>query len=246
MTPGQVIIHPVFPHRISSDFSETCLTDEEKSRAARFHFPKDAAHWSACRAALRGILGREIGLAPRGVPLIFSEFGKPLLAPPFDELHFNLSHCPDLALVALSLDGPVGIDLESLGRAPDLLECENSFCHSEEIRALPAESEARAAQLLRIWTAKEAVLKALGTGLSHPPEEVRIIFGSSDDFAKSDQDLSGIENQMIRRLENLAFENYSVAVSFPNRANGIAVLLEAPFDLVDCSHRELQNLFSKL
>ncbi len=228
MTRGQVIIHPVFPHRISSDFAEACLTDKEKSRAARFHFPQDAVHWAACRAALRGILGREIALAPREVPLVFSEFGKPLLAPPFDGLHFNLSHCPGLALVALSLDGPVGVDLESLGRAPDLLECETTFCHPEEIRALPAGNEGRAAQLLRIWTAKEAVLKALGTGLSHPPEEVRIFWGPTDAAAESDHDLPGIENQLIRRLENPALEGYCAAVSSQKLADGIQIVMKAP------------------
>jgi len=233
MTPGQVIIHPVFPHHLSPDFSDACLADEEKSRAARFHFPQDAAHWAACRAALRGILGREIGLAPREVPLVFSEFGKPLLSPPFDGLHFNLSHCPDLALVAISLDGPIGIDLEALSRAPDLLECENSFCHPEEIRTLPAGTEARAAQLLRIWTAKEAVLKALGTGLSHPPEAVRIISDRSDAVAESDQGLAGIENQLIRRLENPAFKCYCVAVSFQKATNGSEIVIKATFQAAD-------------
>ncbi|MEO8615085.1 MAG: 4'-phosphopantetheinyl transferase superfamily protein [Luteolibacter sp.] len=215
MTPGQVIIHLVLPQRIPPDFSETCLTDEEKSRASRFHFPKDATHWAACRAALRGILGREIGLAPGEVPLVFSEFGKPLLAPPFDGLHFNLSHCPDLAIVALGIDGPLGVDLESLSRASDLLECENSFCHPQEIRSLPADRDARAFQLLSIWTAKEALLKALGTGLSHPPEEIQIVFGAFDAVGLSAQPFAGIENQLIRVLENPVFDGYRVAVSAP-------------------------------
>ncbi|MEO5714286.1 MAG: 4'-phosphopantetheinyl transferase superfamily protein [Luteolibacter sp.] len=229
MTPGQVIIHPVFPHRLSPDFVDACLTDEEKSRAARFHFPNDATHWAACRAALRAILGREIGLAPREVPLVFSEFGKPLLASPFNSLHFNLSHCPDLAIVALSLDGPVGIDLESLARATDLLECENSFCHPEEIRTLDADKEVRATQLLRIWTAKEAVLKALGTGLSHPPELVRIVFGPEDTVAESEQGLSEIEIQMIRRLENPAFEGFCVMVSSQKTAYRSEIVLKGTF-----------------
>jgi len=233
MTPGQVIIHPVFPVRIAPDLVEACLTDDEKSRAARFHFPKDAIHWAACRAALRAILGREIGMDPRAVPLVFSEFGKPLLAPPFDGLHFNLSHCPDLALVALSLDGPVGIDLESLERASDLLECESTFCHPEEIRGLPTETNARAVQLLRIWTAKEAVLKALGTGLSHPPELVRIVFGPMEATAVSDQGLVGIENQLIQGLENPDFEGYRVAISYQKGAARGEILLKSPFKAVD-------------
>ena len=143
MTSGQVTIHLVFPEIISQEAALACLTDEEKSRADRFRFRKDAVHWIDCRANLRKILGQAIQRPPREVPLILSENGKPLLAPPYDSLHFNLSHCSDLAIVALSAEGPVGIDLESLDRAPDLLECEATFCHPLEISELPSETSAR-------------------------------------------------------------------------------------------------------
>jgi 4'-phosphopantetheinyl transferase len=213
MMPGEVIIHSVRPHLGNPEIAASYLNEEEKSRAARFHFSKDAIHWMVCRASLRQLLGQVIGLIPSEVPFVFSEYGKPALDAPFDRLHFNLSHCPDLALIAISMDGPVGIDLESLDRAVDLLECENSFCHPEEIRLLPCETNARASQLLRIWTAKEAVLKALGTGLSFPPDEIQVIFGSSMATAKSDRALEGIENQFVRFLDNPAFEGYQVALS---------------------------------
>ena len=233
MTPGQVIIYLISPHTISSALASECLTGDEKSRASRFRFPKDAAHWSACRAALRQILGREIGLAPREVPLIFSEFGKPALAPPYDRLHFNLSHCPDLAIVALCLDGPVGVDLESLTRAPDLLECVNSFCHPEEIRSLPTDENARASQLLRIWTAKEAILKALGTGLSHSPELVHIHFRPSHATAFSDQPLEGIGTQLIHKLENPALDGYLAAIASPQSVNKMGITLKIHHEAKD-------------
>lgn len=223
MTSGQVILHLIYPNRISPEFPIACLTRDEKSRAARFRFPKDAAHWATCRASLRQILAEQIGLAAAEVPLIFSEFGKPSLAPPFDSLHFNLSHCPDLAIVALSIDGPLGVDLESVTRASELLECENSFCHPEEIRSLPAESAARACQLLRIWTAKEALLKALGTGLSHPPEEIQIVFGALNAVGVCHPPLAGIENQHIRILENPVFDGYRIAISVPKCSTVIEI-----------------------
>ncbi len=223
MTVGTVNIHIVVPHSISPAVAAACLTDDEKSRAARFHFPHDANHWIACRAALRQILGNEIGMKPVDVPLIYSEFGKPSLAPPFDSIHFNLSHCPDLAIVALGSDGPVGVDLESVARASELLGCESSFCHPEEIHSLPADALVRAHQLLRIWTAKEALLKALGTGLSHPPEGLQIVFGALNAVALSSQPLAGVEHQLIWVLENPIFEGYQVAMSAPKCSTVIQV-----------------------
>jgi 4'-phosphopantetheinyl transferase len=215
MHDGRVQIHLIRPDGISPEEVDRCLTADEKSRAARFHFPRDASHWSRCRAALRRILGEQTGLPPCEVPLIYSDFGKPLLPPPWDSVHFNLSHCDDLALVAVSRAGPVGVDLERLSRASDLLECELTFCHPEEIRSLPDDKAARAAGLLRIWTAKEALLKALGTGLYHPPELVRIEPGPGHATAGSDLPLAGIENQRIQPIEHPWLRHHLAAISAP-------------------------------
>lgn len=224
MTSGQVTIHLVLPEIISQETALACLTDEEKSRADRFRFRKDAVHWIACRANLRKILGQAIQRPPKEVPLILSENGKPLLAPPFDSLHFNLSHCSDLAIIALCAEGPVGIDLESITRAPDLLECATTFCHPWEISELPSETSARASQLLRIWTAKEAVLKALGTGLSHPPESVRILFGNPAGTAISDRWLVGVENQSLHELHHARLNGYQTFVSAPSSVTRIQLI----------------------
>jgi 4'-phosphopantetheinyl transferase len=215
MTSGIVTVHLVFPGLVPPDAAAACLTPEEQLRAARFRFHEDARHWTACRAGLRKILGETIQLPANEVPLILSEFGKPALAPPFDSLHFNLSHCSNLAAIALGTDGPVGIDLEKLNRAPDLLECESTFCHPAEARDLPDETTSRARQLLRIWTAKEAVLKALGTGLSHPPESTRIVFDKPTCHAVSDSVLAGIEIQRLHELDFPELAGYQAFVSAP-------------------------------
>jgi 4'-phosphopantetheinyl transferase len=167
---GTVQVHVIRPAAIPLGQAEDFVTAAELSRAASFVLPEHASHWLRCRAALRAILAVQLDCAPRDVDFTIGEFGKPLLRD--GSLHFNLSHERDLALVALSLDGPVGIDIEHLRRAPGLTECAATFCHPHELAALPAEREARNLELLRLWTAKEAYLKALGTGLSLPPESV--------------------------------------------------------------------------
>lgn len=208
-------IHVIQPASIPDDFIAATLTADEKSHAAHFRFPKDAIHWASCRAALRKILADEIQISSKDVPLMVSEFGKPLLAAPFEHLHFNLSHTSDLALLAITQNGPIGIDLESMARANDLLECETSFCHPDEIQNLSAAHIHRSTQLLKIWTAKEAVLKALGTGLSHPPESIRLDFHAVPITAKSDLPLLGIEHQRIRPLVHSALAGYQAFVASP-------------------------------
>jgi phosphopantetheinyl transferase len=197
------------------------MTGDELLRVSRFRFREDALHWAVCRAGLRQILGAALQLPPIQVPLILSESGKPGLAPPFDSIHFNLSHCSSLAVVAVGIDGPVGIDLEPLDRAQDLLECEETFCHPAEIQSLPAEIPRRAGQLLRIWTAKEAVLKALGTGLTHPPEQTRIVFENPAARAFSDSSLPGIESQRLHELGFPELAGHQGFVSVPDSVRSI-------------------------
>jgi len=224
MTSGRAVVHLVFPELISKEFALSCLTAEEKSRANQFRFTEDAIHWVACRANLRKILGQAIHQQPHEVPIVLSEYGKPELAPPYNSLHFNLSHCANLALVVLCTDGPVGVDLEPLVRAEELLECKTTFCHPGEINILPLERTARAFQLLSIWTAKEAVLKALGTGLSHSPESIRISFREPNGIAISDQPLAGIEDQRLHGLDHLALVRHRAVVSVPQTVNVIEII----------------------
>jgi 4'-phosphopantetheinyl transferase len=230
MIPGQVIVHLIVPGAISQEMAIPCLTPDEMERACRFRFAKDAMHWRSCRAQLRMILARETGLAPNEAPLVLSEFGKPLLAPPCSGLHFNLTHSHELALIALSLDGPVGIDLEKKCRGTELLGCESTFCHPLEITNLPGDPQFRAIQLLRIWTHKEALLKALGKGLSHPPEQVRIRFDSLVDQAISAIPLPGIEDQRLQTLSHPMLADYQAVVSMPSAAKSLKI---NPFDSVE-------------
>lgn len=184
------------------------LDDREVTRAASFYFAEDARYWSSCRAALRVVLGRFLSLAPQEVPLEVMPNGKPCLAHPFSDTHFNLSHCRDLLLIAIA-PSPVGIDVESTSRANDLLGCEESFCHPREIALLPQEPCHRASILLEIWTAKEAALKAQGTGLLFPPETIAVELDDSSGKVLHDPSLAALQ---IRRLAHPALLRHSAFV----------------------------------
>lgn len=183
MSRARVTVHLIDPRPATAGPPTYCLSAEEHQRATRFKNPTHAHHWSACRSALRTLLAAHLGTPPLLLPLVTTSSGKPVLAPPYDFLHFNLSHCDDLALIAISTSGPLGIDVEPLARAASLTGCESTFCHPQEIAALPDQHDARSRRLLEIWTAKEAFLKALGTGFLTPPETVRIDFHQSQIIA---------------------------------------------------------------
>nr|MCU0748416.1 hypothetical protein [Akkermansiaceae bacterium] len=116
MKSGTVRIHFLYPSDALQDGSD-CLSAEELQRAAAFKFPHDAQRWKSFRKGIRTVLGGLLEIPPSEVPIRIDPHGKPQLAAPFDSLHFNLSHCEDLALLAVCGDGPVGIDVEAIHRA---------------------------------------------------------------------------------------------------------------------------------
>ena len=224
MRSDQVIIHLIDPTRIRE--IHTHLTAEETERASRFRSHKDSTHWAACRAGLRIALAKACAINPKDVPISVGPNGKPLLDPPFTHVHFNLSHCSDLALVAIA-GTPVGIDIERSDRGPDLLGCEETFCHAGERMALPAEREPRSMFLLDIWTAKESVLKALGTGFFLPPEEVEIRFDTTPVTALSPHRPTLSQNLHIHRLGHPALADHTAFVSTSPRV--IEILFNTDF-----------------
>lgn len=194
MRAGDVVIHQI---ELSSG-GPGHLSPAERERAARFHHETDRRRWTAARSALREILGSELGIDPADVPLVITATGKPALAAPYDRLHFNLSHCADLMLVALCAHGPVGIDVEPLARAADLAGCEETYLHPDEFAALPPPGPARNHRLLEIWTAKEALLKAAGCGLLHPPTSVAIAFSGPHPAWHADPPIPAISGWQLR------------------------------------------------
>jgi 4'-phosphopantetheinyl transferase len=121
------------------------------------------------RALLRRQLAAVLGRAPEDLRLAADGRGRPFLLPPDDHMYFSAAHRGDLLLVATSRDRPVGADLELL--EPGLLEpsrgdvARSCFAPSEADWLDGLAGRARADGFLRLWTAKEAVLKARGLGI---------------------------------------------------------------------------------
>ncbi|MCJ2116107.1 4'-phosphopantetheinyl transferase superfamily protein [Methylobacterium sp. J-001] len=145
----------------------TVLDASERERAVRFLRPADRARYQASHAALRLILGEALGLAAGDIRLEVSAAGKPALADGI--LDFNLSHSGGRALVGLARGAAIGVDVEEMRPIPDALRIAGAHFAPDEAAALSAlPPHAVSAAFFGLWTRKEAVVKALGTGLSLP------------------------------------------------------------------------------
>lgn len=147
------------------------LNDAERARSRRFVTEALQQRFVAARARVRALLGAHLGRDPRELVFVENEFGKPRLADRPD-VHFSLSHSQDRALLAVSEGLEIGADLEGV-RSVDHLGLARRYFHRNEVAAIERHADPQQA-FFRIWTLKEAVVKALGTGLLIPLDAFEI------------------------------------------------------------------------
>jgi 4'-phosphopantetheinyl transferase len=158
------------------------VSREERERADRFRRPFDRDRFLVRRGVLRLIVARYLDDRPEGVVFRRGSNGKPGLAEGsrLQELSFNASHSGRLALFAFTRGRRVGIDVEARRPVPEAdAIADASFSPRElaTLRNLPV--ELRLDCFLRIWTSKEAYLKATGHGLSRSLRDIEVVL--SDD-----------------------------------------------------------------
>jgi 4'-phosphopantetheinyl transferase len=154
------------------------LSDEERQRSERFHREADARAFIARRVFLRCTLARYVGRAGGELQFTQGTFGKPGLVDG-GGIEFSLSRSGSWALVGVSRGRAVGVDVERLDtrleRPEELSRLAQRVLTEDEAAELEElEAGQRARAFVQLWARKEALLKALGTGLSREPNTVEI------------------------------------------------------------------------
>jgi 4'-phosphopantetheinyl transferase len=149
------------------------LSDDEQQRAARLVFHRDRARFIVGRARLRQLLGARLGVAPASIEFTYGARGKPALGAQFGDCKwsFNVSHSEDVAVYGFALDREIGVDVEAVRELPDAEEiAARCFSLRENAAYLALSPRDRPFGFFNCWTRKEAFIKAVGEGLSHPLE----------------------------------------------------------------------------
>ncbi len=144
------------------------LSHEEKSQANNFLFEHLKNRYVASHGLLRVLLGKYLSFSPSQVEYTYNEFQKPLCKQD-PNLYFNMSHSNEYACYAFSFNHQVGIDIEFMDtkiEVEDLLPIIATLNESFIFKSL--DKKEKFYSFYKIWTIKEAFLKALGLGLSHP------------------------------------------------------------------------------
>ena len=178
------ILRPRNPRQEATELAGI-LSSDERERAGRFHFERDRDSFIVIRGRLRTLLSGYHGCRPQELEFGYGPQGKPwLLFPAYEGFEFNLSHSGGLAVVAISLNRELGIDVEQVRPVPDALEiARQQFARAEYADLLSFAGEAQTAAFYRCWTAKEAFLKGLGTGLERDLGAFRVDFRREENSA---------------------------------------------------------------
>jgi 4'-phosphopantetheinyl transferase len=144
-----------------------CLSGTERERARRFAFERDRRRFIVARARLRHLLAARLGSAPEEIDFTTGSHGKPGLSG--GDWTFNASRSGDVAGFAFSRGREIGIDIETVRDLPEAdTIAARFFSRRENEDYLALSSADKATGFFNCWTRKEAFVKAIGDGLSHP------------------------------------------------------------------------------
>lgn len=139
------------------------MSNDERERAQKFIRGKE--EYIASRWLLRKVLALYLQQPPESLVFHRSEKGKPYIA--HNSLQFNLSHSGHWALLALANSMELGVDIEQTNNTRDLLGIAGNYYHPEEFAHLQQRrGDEQTHFFYQLWTLKEALLKAMGVGIT--------------------------------------------------------------------------------
>ena len=161
------------------------LSPDEWAKAQSFHFEKDRERFIITRAMLRTILGHYLQQRPEALTFEYTSYGKPVLFnhEGGNSMSFNVSHSGDMALYAVASHSLVGIDVENVRRDQDIITIAQRFFTARENSSIIEGGENARYIFYQYWTRKEALLKAMGKGVSYPMEQCDVSEVNGDRLA---------------------------------------------------------------
>jgi 4'-phosphopantetheinyl transferase len=142
------------------------LSNDEQVRAKRLYSTVHQNRFIAARIALRNILGQYLNTPPFEITFQYNDHKKPYISG--SPISFNLAHSHDAGLLGVTRNALIGVDIEKEKDKYNIGICDKYFSQHENrlFKGIPAENQTQT--FYRIWARKEAIVKAVGKGLTLP------------------------------------------------------------------------------
>ncbi|WP_064010964.1 4'-phosphopantetheinyl transferase family protein [Methylomonas methanica] len=201
------------------------LSGDETLKAQAFKFPTLRDRYIAARGLLRETLAGYLAVDPAALTFVSGPYGKPAL---LDEaLHFNISHTADSLLIAVANFADIGIDMEAVKLRRNFESLAERCFSDREYQGwceLPAELQAGA--FYRLWTKKEAFVKAVGRGIALGLEQCEFALGSGGQLVAIPDEYGPASAWLVHELD----VDGTVAPALDYRRPGVGMSSVAKFD----------------
>ena len=205
------------------------MTPDERVRFDRFRHDQDRWMFALGRSMARTLVGRELGVAPDAWRWREGPHGRPEIASPDTDLHFNVSHSAGLVVCALGRGRELGVDLENLERHPPDPALVPRYCSVSEAADVIAQGDRWRERFLVYWTLKEAYLKARGLGISIQLADISFeLDGEGEASIAFENSLAGTDDRWRFHLERHA-PHHLIAVAASCATNGTPRMSVVPY-----------------
>ena len=171
-------------NKYNIDYYWNLLTQEEQVHASRFYAIEDKDRYVVSRAILRKLIASYYTdiILPKSVLFEYTEYGKPYLSAENNvkEIKFNIAHSKDAIVYAFTKNIEVGIDIEFINTnfvIEDIIKYCCSLREQSYLQNLP--NNQKHYYFYKLWVVKEALIKAMGLGLSYDIRQIHINLGKN-------------------------------------------------------------------
>ena len=201
------------------------LSDDEQSRAAKLKIQQKKDQFIITRSLLRVLLARSLEKEPQEIMFSYEEHGKPAIKDKINNksIEFNISHSGDYALIAMTLENKVGVDIEEINSSIDYQSLSKRFFSDKEKNELQSlENDRQCDAFYCIWARKESFIKATGKGVSFGLDRFSVSLEESNDSGMEILTSVPIKNDWFV-YDLLDMDNYKTALTTSRKGGGIII-----------------------
>jgi phosphopantetheinyl transferase len=199
--------------------------DKDKSASDRLHFEQDRNTHLFCHTLLRLIISEKLNIHPSEIMLIDDGKSKPYIDG--FPLFFNISHTRNAFALAFCDTNEVGIDLEEVNREMEFKSIIRRFFSAAERTFILDSPEDSINRFFLLWTRKEALLKAIGTGIISNLSHVEVTGNEEKAVGKPCEEIDNHLLFLNHYLYSQKILNYFFSVAAPVEPKLIVSVLNA-------------------
>jgi phosphopantetheinyl transferase len=193
------------------------ISGNEQARADKFHFDQDRETYITCHAMLRLVLAQFLNLNPLEISYKIGSNNKPGIKD--DPVYFNVTHTREAFAFTVSREFNVGIDLENINQDIEISSVARSYFSKKEREYIFNLATGSKERFFQLWTRKEALLKALGTGIINNLTEVEVSGRDNPINIKSFDNLVIDSSSHNLFLYSKKIKNYYLSIAIPCKAS---------------------------